>query len=56
MQTLAIVPGSDVRCPKCNKKLLETRSKTRATDLPVFCDRCKVLRVVNILPLEPMRP
>lgn len=56
MPALAIVPGMDVRCLKCNKKLLETRSETRATDLPVFCDRCKILRVVNILPLEPMRP
>lgn len=56
MRALAIVPGTDVRCPSCNKKLLETRSETRATELPVFCDRCKILQTVNILPLEPKRP
>ena len=38
-------------CPVCGKmRVLHLTEKTRATDLPVYCRRCRTETIVNIEP------
>lgn len=45
--------GVFISCPVCRgKKLLRLYPGTSATELPVFCRRCKRVSVLNIQPGE----
>lgn len=47
---LTVVDGWLI-CPVCGKmRVLHLTEKTRATDLPVYCRRCRTETIVNIEP------
>lgn len=56
MKTLEIVPGTEARCPDCDRLLLNTWPGTRAENLPVYCRSCKRVVKVNIRKSEAKSP